>query len=611
VHEESTPSQELLAARRTLEGLQEMALLRDWTWNECFGKWVLHCRLSLDISPDGSIPPSTDWYVLVDPSYPWGQIKFYPAKQYGIVQTFPHQNYNGNGRGDVPWRTGDVCLNTNVQVLGRHGYDSEPFDVHRRLRWYFQRAIDWLCAAARGELVLPGDPFELPQFPGILERSATVAFCEGSESFLDWQNSAEPYGLIDLVRLREEPEVFLVQCFRSIAGRELFKTMWGLALASQSENTIQGIWLRLTSIPVLSPWQAPYTWGELREACQKLGTEVDALLKATARFMRDGKRHIALVGFPIPSRAGETPCQMHWQALKLPQLSGGITTAKGFRTNEKGYWQRDRTQILSNETPVEWMMSENWHVEQVTTRGRLPAELTSKSILLLGAGAVGSVVAELLVRAGIQKLTIVDGDWLEMGNLVRHTLGMDDLKTPKAAAITKRLNLVSPHASIQAINSSFPPAKETEKSRIQQREVILDCTGHDEVLHWLERFPWGETKLFVSISLGFRAQRLFCFTARSPSFPHATFSDMLDPWLKYELKEYANQELPREGIGCWHPVFPARVDDVWLMVSVAVKHLESVIAAIPTQPELIIFEQYYENDVFAGIRRLPPEIAHV
>jgi hypothetical protein len=86
---------------------------------------------------------------------------------------------------------------------------------------------------------------------------------------------------------------------------------------------------------------------------------------------------------------------------------------------------------------------------------------------------------------------------------------------------------------------------------------------------------------------------------------------MLDPWLKYELKEYANQELPREGIGCWHPVFPARVDDVWLMVSVAVKHLESVIAAIPTQPELIIFEQYYENDVFAGIRRLPPEIAHV
>jgi hypothetical protein len=46
------------------------------------------------------------------------------------------------------------------------------------------------------------------------------------------------------------------------------------------------------------------------------------------------------------------------------------------------------------------------------------------------------------------------------------------------------------------------------------------------------------------------------------------------------------------------------------MVSVAVKHLESVIAAILTQPELIIFEQYYENDVFAGIRRLPHEITH-
>lgn len=611
MHEKFTPSQELFAARRTLGGLQEVALLRDWAWNECFGKWVLHCRLSLDIPPDRPVPPSTDWYVLVDPTYPWGQIKFYPAKQRGIVQIFPHQNYNGNGKDDVPWRTGDVCLNTSVQVLGRHGYDTEPFDVHRRLRWYFQRAIDWLRAAAQEALVLPGDPYELPQFPGISQPSATVALCEGPESFPHWQQSTTRYGLVDLVSLHQEPEILLVKCFRSIDGSEYLKPMWGSAFRGKDENLLHGIWLRTNSVPILPPWQAPRTWGELREACRVQGIEVDEWLKATAKLIRDGKRHMAFVGFPIPARVGEAPCQMYWQAIKLPKLSGGTTTAKGFRTNKNGYWQRDRTQILPNKAPVEWITSENWHAEQIATRGRLPAELTTKRILLLGAGAVGSVVAELLVRAGVHKLTIIDGDRLEVGNLVRHTLEINDLKMPKAAAVARTLNLVSPHAIIHPMPTPFPPVKEVEKTLVQQCDVIIDCTGCDEVLHNMELFSWGGTKLFVSISLGFQARRLFCFVAHRPGFPYTTFRNTLDPWLQQELREYADQDLPREGIGCWHPVFPARVDDVWLMASVAVKHLETVLTAPSDHPDLVVFEQRHENGGFAGIRRLSSEITPV
>jgi hypothetical protein len=119
------------------------------------------------------------------------------------------------------------------------------------------------------------------------------------------------------------------------------------------------------------------------------------------------------------------------------------------------------------------------------------------------------------------------------------------------------------------------------------------------------------TRLFVSISLGFQARRLFCFTASGASFPHATFSALLAPWLQQELKEHANQELPREGIGCWHPVFPARVDDVWMLASIAVKQLESIITRLPAQPELTVFEQHYDNSAFVGVRRLSSRVGHV
>lgn len=33
--------------------------------------------------------------------------------------------------------------------------------------------------------------------------------------------------------------------------------------------------------------------------------------------------------------------------------------------------------------------------------------------------------------------------------------------------------------------------------------------------------------------------------------------------------------MPWEGIGCWHPVFPARADDIALNAALAVKFIES------------------------------------
>jgi hypothetical protein len=250
--------------------------------------------------------------------------------------------------------------------------------------------------------------------------------------------------------------------------------------------------------------------------------------------------------------------------------------------------------------------SENWHAEQLSTRGKLSEGLASTTVLVIGAGALGAPLAELLVRAGVQQLTIIDDERLEMGNLTRHPLGLDDLKTPKASALATRLNLAAPHAAVEGINVDFPPVKEMDRAQVQRCDVILDCTGHDAVLHYLEHFPWCGAKHFFSISLGLRARRLFCFTAYGTRFPHLDFRKALEPWLKREIEEYAELELPREGVGCWHPVFPARVDDIWMLASVAVKYIESIMSGAPMQPELTVFEQQYDGDVFTGIRRVHP-----
>lgn len=74
---------------------------------------------------------------------------------------------------------------------------------------------------------------------------------------------------------------------------------------------------------------------------------------------------------------------------------------------------------------------------------------------------------------------------------------------------------------------------------------------------------------------------------------------------------YAEQELPREGIGCWHPVFPARFDDITMMATHAVKCLEAGVATPQEQPTLTVFKQQYEDGILVGVRREQVEELYV
>lgn len=215
------PPDDLLAGRRALESLSRVELLHDWQWFASARHWGLLVRLS----PDGlgsavPLPASTNWWILVDPDYPWGVILVCPAKQGGIEQTFPHQNYNGPGQENQPWRAGNVCVSTPARVLGRSGHDVEPYDVHRRLAWNISRTMEWLRSASRGELVASGDPFELPRFP-LTEDGRLIAFCEGPETLAAWQRIEEQVGLVDLTSVRSDPAILVATCFRTAAGTQL------------------------------------------------------------------------------------------------------------------------------------------------------------------------------------------------------------------------------------------------------------------------------------------------------------------------------------------------------------------------------------------------------
>ena len=82
------------------------------------------------------------------------------------------------------------------------------------------------------------------------------------------------------------------------------------------------------------------------------------------------------------------------------------------------------------------------------------ARLTSARVLLVGCGALGTVLAEQLVRAGVGMLRIVDRDIVELTNLQRQVLfDEQDVReqAPKAIAAARRLARINSSVTIEPV----------------------------------------------------------------------------------------------------------------------------------------------------------------
>ncbi|MGJ7920682.1 thiazole biosynthesis adenylyltransferase ThiF [Neobacillus sp. LXY-4] len=108
-------------------------------------------------------------------------------------------------------------------------------------------------------------------------------------------------------------------------------------------------------------------------------------------------------------------------------------------------------------------------------------KISSKHVLIIGAGALGSGSAEMITRAGIGKLTIIDRDYVEASNLQRQQLYTEEdvqEKLPKAAAAEKRLKAINSDVEIRAIIGDA--TAELLAELVPGVDLILDATDNFE-----------------------------------------------------------------------------------------------------------------------------------
>jgi len=113
--------------------------------------------------------------------------------------------------------------------------------------------------------------------------------------------------------------------------------------------------------------------------------------------------------------------------------------------------------------------------------------LDSGHALICGSGALGSVQAAMLVRAGVGRIRIVDRDVIELVNLQRQILFTEEdvkARSPKAEVAAKRLRLANSEVEIEPIVAN-----------IDHTNIESFCTDVDVVLDGTDNF---ETRFLIN-----------------------------------------------------------------------------------------------------------------
>jgi len=123
--------------------------------------------------------------------------------------------------------------------------------------------------------------------------------------------------------------------------------------------------------------------------------------------------------------------------------------------------------------------------------------LTAK-VVVAGVGALGCEVAKNLALMGVGKIFLVDNDHVELSNLSRQMLYVDDdIGRPKAVVAQERLIRMNPAIKVEAIESDI---RKVEREVFEEADVILSCVDNWPTRRWINSMAVELDKPLVDVA---------------------------------------------------------------------------------------------------------------
>ena len=386
------------------------------------------------------------------------------------------------------------------------------------------------------------------------------------------------YGTVDLTMLvpdvheGKRMDTFMVNAFQSQNGGGKINCQW--RQRNEKQMNYEGIYCFLENTPsvynkfimeLYTDMSSLFSWKQMNFLYKwSLGGE-------------KGKRVPLFCGYKIPTN------ELRWQVLMLKTDDFPLETEK-IRCGGRPIINHRFKKVL-----IDWAYSYNCSYDYFFGRGCLPLSLAEKKILVIGIGAIGSIVAKTFTRCGAKYIDIYDVDLKEPGNICRSEYDFLSGVSDKTYELYRCLHYISPFVQCEIPNQVLDlgiklsvddaKMKNTIQELLGRYDFIFDCTTDDGLMYALDKLNINAK--IINISISNHANELVCAIGRKVSktvkliFEHIVKSDTTDMFYP---------------TGCWSPTFKASYNDIAAKLQFALKHIIKMMSSKEVESNFYISE---------------------
>ncbi len=477
--------------------------------------------------------------VSISPQYPFKShdtetIKFYNSD---LIE-YKHVMSNGN-----------ICIHTaHSPILS----EKLAYDIASVKAWIKKYYINKDIDNHYEHLIVPDKVFKNSHF-AFFFNEVDYVFTKNQYGYIDY--SIISNGLF----YKEKISSNIIQKFYDRNRKVISDVKWNFQLKALPINI--GLFLFLKDAPSNNQRWVFDNWNELKTFLPQ--DFLYFLHLQEKKFQKDKGKYLPLfIGYNI----SET--EIHWQVI---MLEIGNFPIYGEKVNQQ--WLT----MIHDNRKIDWGMTRNCSYKYFFGRGLLNEKLTNGKILIIGIGAIGSIIAKTLVRSGCKKVDFIDYDIKEPENVCRSEYSFFTGINNKTNDLICELCLISPF--FEPINGGYEFSEvfdyflksrltntdiktEIEK-QLNEYDVIFDCSTDNDLLYLLSKLNLNTTLLNLSISN--HAKQFVCAAEQNRfNFISTQFNGNV---LKFDIEDLYNPT------GCWSPTFKASYNDINTLVQFAIKHI--------------------------------------
>lgn len=444
---------------------------------------------------------------------------------------------------------GEICIHTaHSPVLS----EKLNYDITSVKSWIRKYYISKDSDTHYEHLIIPQKTFKDSHF-AFFFNEVEYAFSKNQYGFLDYSI------LSNGVFHKDKINSYIVQMFYDRNKKTLANVKWNFQLKALNKSV--GLFIFLKDAPSKNQRWVFDHWSEFETVLPQDFLRFLHFVEENAQ-KEIGKYLPLFIGYDISEK------EIHWQVI---MLEIGNFPIHGKKLNQQWFTMIDHSQSIN------WAMTRNCSYNYFFGRGRLNEKLTNGKILIIGIGAVGSIVAKTLVRSGCTKVDFLDYDIKEPENVCRSEYSFYTGITNKTNDLVNELCLLSPFIETPKIgyelseffdfflksNLRDKSIKSEIEKWLDEYDMIFDCSADNDLIYVLSQLDINSTLLNLSITN--HAKQLICANEQNRYEFICTQLDIL----KFDVDNLHNPT------GCWSPTFKASYNDINTLVQFAIKHINS------------------------------------